>query len=62
MKEVEFQARICTSGSNGVALYIPAAIVKVARLKKRINQKVDCVLDEDGDIIVDLESLNNQDE
>ena len=60
-KDLDFEARICTSGTNGVALYIPAHIVKVLGLKDHINEKVSCTLDEDGDILVDMESLEDDD-
>lgn len=52
--EIKFKGRITTSGSNGVCVYIPAHIVKVKKLKDRLNSYVDCVLDEDGDMIVYL--------
>jgi hypothetical protein len=60
MTEYEFQVRVTSSGSAGVALYIPAEIVKISDLKKMINQKVDCVLDEDGDIIVGLSVFDDE--
>lgn len=53
-KELRFRGRITSSGSNGVCIYIPSHIVKVTELKKRLNSHVDCVLDEDGDIITYL--------
>ena len=53
-KEIKFKGRITSSGSNGVCIYIPSHIVKVADLKERLNTHVDCVLDEDGDMITYL--------
>lgn len=61
-KDVKFEARITTSGSNGVAIYLPAHIVKVAELRDRINEKVQCVLDEDGDIIIYLSDDEDDDD
>ena len=60
-KEYEFEARVCISGSNGIALYIPTEIVKLTKLRKEKNRKVDCVVDEDGDIIIDMESFHDSD-
>ena len=48
----EFEVRICISGSSGVAIYIPAPIVKKLKLKNEINTKLQATLDEDGDIII----------
>ena len=56
-KAVKFEARFTISGSNGVALYFPSHIVKSADLKSRVNQKVPCVLDDDGDVIVYLNDV-----
>ena len=52
MDEKEFNVRVCTSGSAGVALYIPAPIVKALGLKDEINTYLEAVMDEDGDITV----------
>ena len=61
-KDLKFEARITTSGSNGVAIYLPSHIVKTTELRERINEKVQCVLDEDGDIIVYLSDDEDDDE
>jgi len=53
-KEIKFKGRITSSGSNGVCIYLPSHIVKVLELKDKLNTQVDCVLDEDGDIITYL--------
>ena len=61
-KAVKFEGRLTTSGSNGMALYFPSHIVKSADLKSRVNQKVPCVLDDDGDIIVYLNDEVEEDD
>ena len=38
-KDIEFEMRVCTSGTNGVAFYVPSEIVKVAKLRKEVNRK-----------------------
>ena len=50
-KEIKFKGRITSSGSDGVCIYIPSHIVKVAELKNKLNTKIDGVLDEDGDLL-----------
>jgi|LGOV01.1.fsa_nt_gb hypothetical protein len=60
-KEIKFKGRIASSGSNGVCIYIPSHIVKVTELKKRLNTHVDCVLDEDGDMITYLSEPEDED-
>ena len=52
MEELEFEVRVCTSGSSGVAFYIPATIVKVLNLKDGVNTKISAAVDEDGDIVI----------
>lgn len=49
---IKFEVRVTSSGSAGVALYIPAEIVKITNLKEKVNIKIPAVLDEDGDIII----------
>lgn len=60
-KDVKFKGRITSSGSNGVCIYIPSRIVKVTNLKERLNTHVDCVLDEDGDMITYLSDDKDDD-
>lgn len=59
-KSQSFNARVTSSGSSGVALYIPSHIVKATGLDEMVNRKVTCTLDEDGDIIVDLEEAYDE--
>lgn len=49
---MEFEIRVCISGSSGVAFYMPADVVKKLKLKKEINTKISATLDDEGDIII----------
>lgn len=60
-KAIKFDMRITKSGSSGIAFYVPAEIVKITKLKDLENHKVQAVLDEDGDIITYLGSLEKDD-
>jgi hypothetical protein len=57
-KNIKFEVRVTVSGSNGVALYVPSHIVKMLDLKTKMNEKIVCVLDEDGDIIAYTSQTN----
>jgi hypothetical protein len=61
-RDIKFEARLTVSGSSGVSLYIPSEIVKILSLKDKVNHKVPCILDSEGDIIVYATVLSGDDE
>ena len=61
-KELEFEVRVCTSGSSGIAFYLPAPIVKTLNLKDEVNTKISATLDEDGDIIIYASALEGDED